>query len=298
MIDPIFAWSWDGHGQLTSAAVALAITQLVRLGKSDLMKRFIRLFREKQRVDFAGVGGRSTNLYEKVDRDPEPSVDQARDALNYLFRDLKGIVQRTDIHVGNAPWGVGEFFDSNGQVRHFMRSTASTTETEAYTASRGWISDHITRSYERMRDSLYTNYGLLNLLSSNTDDFMDALTALGEGLHTAEDSYAPGHVGRDPTIDNLITRINYWDQENKTEHGDWPGHEKLDNPENEISKPFFASAKVTTTELIVCVLSNLDDSDPFATDLKKRLDIRFQLALGARVLPAYQQTSPATQSSA
>ena len=67
-----------------------------------------------------------------------PSGEQIQPALRFLFRGLPGIVQRTDLHVGNIPWGVGEFLDSNGQVRHFMRSTR-TTETEAYAASMGWI---------------------------------------------------------------------------------------------------------------------------------------------------------------
>ncbi len=59
------------------------------------------------------------------------------------------------------------------------------------------------------------------------------------------------------------------------------------------------SAGVTTAEqLIVCVLSNLEDSAPFATDLDRLLDNRFQLALGARVLPPYQQTSPRKQTPA
>jgi hypothetical protein len=296
MIEPIFAWSWDGHGQLTSLALAAAITQVVRLGKSDLMKRFIRLYREFGRVS-AGAGG-TTKLYENVGRDPVPSVDQAQAALGRLFLGLRGIVQRTDLHVGNIPWGVGEFFDGKGQVRHFMRSTASTTETEAYMLSRAWIRNHLSVSYERMRDALYTNYGLLNILSSNFDDFSDALTAMGEALHTAEDSYAPGHVGRDPTVHSLITSIHYWDNENKTAHGDWPGHEALDDPETPMSRPYFASARVTTAELIVCVLSNLEDSAPFATNLDRLLDTRFQLALGARVLPPYQQTSPRRQSPA
>ena len=240
MIEPIFAWSWEGHGQLTSLALTAAITQLLRLGKSNLMKRFLRLYRERNRLG-GGISGRTANLYENVDRDPVPSVDQAQLALSYLFRDLRGIVQRTDLHVGNIPWGVGEFFDSKGQVRHFMRSTPSTNEMEAYMASRRWISDHLNLSYERMRNSLYSNYGLLNILSNNVCDFIDSLTAMGEGLHTAEDSYAPGHVGRDPTVHSLITSIHYWDKENKTAHGDWPGHEALDDPETPMSPPFSAA---------------------------------------------------------
>jgi len=297
MIEPIFAWSWDGHGQLTSLALLAAISQVARLGKSDLMKRFLRLDRVLRRSD-VGVPSLTTNLYENVDGDPVPSVAQVQLALLHLFQGLRGIVQRTDLHLGNVPWGVGEFFDSHGQVRHFMRSTASTTERDAYMASRAWISDHLSLSYEKMRNSLYSNYGLLNILSNNVSDFSDALTAMGEALHTAEDSYAPGHVGRDPTVPSLITSVHYWDEENKTAHGDWPGHEALDEPETDMSRPYFASAQITTAELIVWVLSNLDDNASFATGLARLLDNRFQLALGARVLPPYQQTSPRTQAPA
>ena len=119
MIGPIFAWSWDGHG-LHALAMAAAIAQLMRLGKSDLDERFLRLHREF--VRFTSGGGRTTNLYETW-TDPVPSGEQIQPALRFLFRGLPGIVQRTDLHVGNIPWGVGEFLDSNGQVRHFMRST-------------------------------------------------------------------------------------------------------------------------------------------------------------------------------
>jgi hypothetical protein len=285
MVHPLLAWSWDGHGQLTALAVAAALAQLVRLGKSDLMKRFLRLFRDFTR--FTREGGRTTNLYEDVERDPEPPGDQVQRALTSLFAGLPGIVQRTDLHLGNIPWGVGEFLDSNGQVRHFMRSTAATTEREAYAASMGWIRNHLTLAFGKMKTALYTNYGFFDLLSSNAGDFLDGLTALGEGLHTAEDSYAPGHVGRDPNLHALITAIHYWDNDNKTAHGDWPGHEALDNPETPQSAPYYASARETATDLIVCVLANLDGAATFGPDLKRRLHTRFHLTLGGHVLPPY-----------
>jgi hypothetical protein len=292
MIAPLFAWSWDGHGNLTTLALAAAIAQLIRLGKSDLMKRFFRLYRALPQMPSDPM--RKPNLYENVDRDPTPPNVQMQSALQFLFRELPGIVQRTDLHVGNIPWGVGEFLDSNGQVRHFMRSTSQTTETEAYTASMGWIRNHLTESFERLRAALYTNYGFFDhLLSSNTGDFRSGVTALAEGLHTVEDAYAPGHVRRDQSLHNLITGIYYWDDDNKTAHGDWPGHEALDNPENPISRPYFQSALDTTTEIIVCVLSNLDSDATFGPDLRRKLDNRFHLMLGGRVLPPYYLTPSA-----
>ena len=72
----------------------------------------------------------------------------------------------------------------------------------------GWIRNNLTRSFDQMRTALYTDYGLFNLLSNNAGDFASGLTAMGEALHTVEDSYAPGHVSRDPSLHNLITAIH------------------------------------------------------------------------------------------
>jgi hypothetical protein len=80
--EPIFAWSWDGHGRLTALAVAVAISQLIRPGKADLMKRFLRLSRDY--IQFLGGGGRTRNLYENVDQDPVPPADQIERALKVV----------------------------------------------------------------------------------------------------------------------------------------------------------------------------------------------------------------------
>ena len=290
MFIPLFAWSWTGHGDLTTLAMAAAIAQVIKLGKSDLMKRFARYYKNVQSLD---EGENISNLYEDVERDSAPSATQAETALTYMFGALPGIVQRTDLHLGNIPWGVGEFLDGNGQVRHFMRSTEATTQTAAYQASRGWIKNHLAESFGKMKSALYTNYKMYNILSSNGDDFNKGLTALGEALHTVEDSYAPGHVGRDASLHSLITQIHYWDNDNKTAHGDWPGHEALDDPKTPMSVPYYKSAQSTTTEIIVCLLANLEsDAATFGADLNRKLDGRFQAAFGARVLPPYQPTTP------
>lgn len=64
----------------------------------------------------------------------------------------------------------------------------------------------------------------------------------------------------------------------------------MDNPENGISAPYFESARKTTTELILCVLSNLDDQAKFKKDVTQLLYTRFQFML--RVPPSYERTTP------
>jgi hypothetical protein len=286
MIEPLFAWSWDGHGRLTAMALAAAITQVARLGKSDLWKRLLRLYTNYITQMREEWGGKQSGLYQDLGKDPEPTSAQVEAALGTLLAGLPGKVQRADLHMGNIPWGVGEFLDSNGQVRHFMRSTPQTTEAVAYASSMGWIRNHLTHSWEKLKSALYTDYGLFAVFSSNFGDFLDGLSALAEGLHTVEDSYAPGHVGRLPGLHSVITTIHYWDTEYKTPHGDWPGHEALDNPDNPISAPFFKSAVETTTELIVCILVNLDgDHTAFDAELGRQLGARFHLSLGAFEAP-------------
>lgn len=281
MIDPLFAWSWDGHGRLTAFALAAAITQLIKLGKGDLMKRFHLLHLECVR---AITGGRTSDLYKDLAKAPVPSSGQMENALRVLFRKLPERVQEADLHAGNIPM-VGEWLDSNGQVRHFMRSTDQTPENEAYLKSVGWIRGRLTSSWDHMKDALYKkhDFAFYDVLSSgNAGDFFDGLSDMAEGLHTIEDSYAPGHVRRSASLRNRIEAIHYWDDDNKKPHGDWPGHEALDNPESSQSRDYFEAAQVTTTELIVCVLTNLDgDKQAFALDLRRRLDARFHLALGA-----------------
>jgi hypothetical protein len=282
MIDTVLAWSWDGHGRITALALAAAINQLILLGKSDLMKRIYRLFQQSINVLVQEYGSSGSHLYKDLEKVPVPSADQSRNALNRLMVALPGKVQETDIHLGNIPWGIGEFLDSNGQVRHFMRSTAGTAASVAFVNSMGWIRNHLTDARRQFEDALYKDYGIFTL-SSNLEDFYDGVTNLAEGLHTVEDSYAPGHVQRSPSLHNIIQDIHYWDKENKEAHGDWPGHEALDNPDNPKSRDFFESAKTTTTELIVCVFASLDDPNErnFASSLQKKLNMRFMLALGS-----------------
>lgn len=171
MIELIFAWSSDGHDRLTVLAITAAIGQLIKLGKSDLMKRFLRLdldFNEMSGQNTSSLSRAKRNLYNDVDRDPAPSEVQVQRVLSLRLKALPRIVQQTDVHLGNFPyWGWGESFDSNGQVRHFMRSTANTSEVQAHGASMDWIKNHLDLAFQKMRSALFVNYEWTQVFSSN-----------------------------------------------------------------------------------------------------------------------------------
>jgi hypothetical protein len=83
------------------------------------------------------------------------------------------------------------------------------------------------------------------------------------------------HAGRCPAVPHS-------DDANKNPDParDWPGHEALDNPNNEKSREFYAMAKDTTAALIVCVLKNLDQDEAASTkDLRDTVDKYFHLGL-------------------
>ena len=272
----LLAWSWDGHGSLTATAVASAVAYFVRVARPELLSRFDLL-----RISMAA--GRRENAFKNLATAPKPSVPHLTNVMTALFKPLPTIVQNTDIHVGNIPFfGLGEFLDSAGQVRHFMRSTPGTSERQAYTAAVGWIRSHMTESWADMHRALYTNYtfGAFDLFSAgNGGDFRDGLTALGEALHTVEDSYAPGHVARLAGQPGNIMRIYYWDDANKNPGPNWPGHSALDNPTTAQSKVFYAAAGVTANELLIQFLLSLDGTPAaYAAGLQKLIDLRFHLA--------------------
>ncbi len=113
MIEPIFAWSSDGHGPLASRVLAAAIAQVVRLGKSDLMKRFIRLYREFGRVD-AGAG-RTAKLTRTWGTDPVPSVDQARPRSGDCSSVSGGSFKNGPARRQHPHWGSGSSSTARGR---------------------------------------------------------------------------------------------------------------------------------------------------------------------------------------
>ena len=259
-ITEFLAWSWTGHGTLTSAAVTMAVSQFIALGKSFLQTRFIEIY--------------------KVWQGP-PGKSSAQDCLQELMANLPDIVQNEDIHPANAPWGIGEHFNpKTGQVRHFMRSSESVSSLEAYNASKAYIVQHLTDAWNKYREAVRYQDKWYDVLTSSSMIFGEGNYELGRALHTIEDSYAPGHVTR--TLGSgFIVRVNIWDDENKKPDPSkqWLGHKALDDPGN--SPEFFAMAKETTTALIVCVLRNLDQEQPvFTKDLMDSIERYFHLGLG------------------
>ena len=101
-IPEILGWSWTGHGALTTAAVSMAISQFITLGKSFLEKRFVEIY--------------------KVWKGP-PGKPLAQDCLTGMMAILPEVVQNEDVHPANIPV-IGETLNpKSGQVRHFMRSS-------------------------------------------------------------------------------------------------------------------------------------------------------------------------------
>jgi hypothetical protein len=279
-IPEILAWSWTGHGALTSAAVTAAIAQFVTLGKSFLEKRFVEIY--------------------KVWRGP-PGKPLAQDCLQEMMAILPEVVQHEDIHPTNLPWA-GEKLDRaqawvladspSGQVRHFMRSSAGVSSLEAYKASKSYIIQHLSGAWGKYREAVYHQDKWYDALTSASTIFWEGNYELGKALHTIEDSYAPGHVTRARGGSCWIVRVNIWDDENKnpdpeTGGKNWPGHHALDDPNNEYSSDFFKKAKEASSTLIVCVLSNLDQTEAaFAKDLRDTVERYFHVA------PAFEMGDP------
>jgi hypothetical protein len=117
-ITEILAWSWDGHGTLTSAAVLLAASQFVALGKSFLERRLVEI--------------------EKAWRGSAAKTSP-KDSLQDLMSTLPRIVQDQDIHPANLPVVGGILNPRSGQVRHFMRSSKGVSSVQAFDASRTYI---------------------------------------------------------------------------------------------------------------------------------------------------------------
>ena len=259
-IPEILAWSWTGHGALTSAAVTAAIAQFVTLGKSFLEKRFVEIY--------------------KVWQGP-PGKTSAKDCLQEMMAILPEVVQNEDIHPANIPV-IGEFLNpTTGQVRHFMRSSASVSSLEAYNASKAYIIQHLTGAWSKYREAVNFQDKWYDVLNSSSSIFWEGNYELGKALHTIEDSYAPGHVTRKPGS-GFIVQVNIWDNENKNPDParDWPGHEALDNPNHEKSREFFVKAKEASAALIVSVLANLDQDEPaFTKAVKDSIEKHFHLGL-------------------
>jgi|SRR5271166_2748954 len=212
-ISEILAWSWTGHGMLTTAAVSMAISQFVTLGKSFLEKRFVEIYKVWQ-----GAPGKTS----------------AQDCLQAMMAILPEVVQEEDIHPANFPYfGIGEALNpKSGQVRHFMRSSADVSSLEAYNMSKAYITQHLTGAWSKYREAVNYRDKWYDVLNSSSSIFWEGNYELGKALHTIEDSYAPGHVTR-KSGSGFIVKVNIWDDDNKKPNPpDWLGHHALDDPSN------------------------------------------------------------------
>jgi hypothetical protein len=260
--------------------IAYAIIQLVRLGKSEVLRRFDELFHEYKDPDGETTdGSKSLDIQDEYAKE-YGSVPNDVCHLAYLFSGLPRRVQYEDIHIGNAPWGIGEALDATGQVRHFMRSRPEITSEDAYRASLQYIRENCVLAWTYFSKATHPDTDWKAKLwdslrgSQAAHDLDSAMAFLAMTLHTVEDSYAPGHVRRD--VLNLIAEVHIWDKDNKEPNGDWPGHEALDNPSHPMSRPFFATAQAATGDLIALMLENLDQSEgDFRTELDRFLGSHF-----------------------
>ncbi len=273
MLPVFFAWSWEGHGQLTCGVLAFAIARLVPMGKTYVMKRLNEFAALRTAIETAALGSAGyrptenqvTDYLKRVEGQA-PNVMQQN--LIRLFDGLPTMVQEEDLHIGNIPnIGkvpiIGKPIAKDAQIRHFMRSTEETTRREAYMKSREYIWDHLYYAWYNMKKGVFHKpkwYDFIN--DTSIDDFDAGCSHLAKALHTIEDSYAPGHVQR-RLGSGVIDDVHIWDEKNKKKdvaHG-WPGHEALDNPTTAESLPFFALGRVAAGSLIYCVLASLDQNE-------------------------------------
>jgi hypothetical protein len=286
MIDNLFlAWSWFGHGQLTEAGLAFAISNFVALGKVYVLKRLHEFQAIKSGIETSALGSpgfppteKEVNrfLTELEKRSPTPTEE----SLVRLFDDLPTRVQEEDIHRGNIPV-IGEYLEEDSQVRHYMRSYRSTTPLEAHRKSRLYIWNHLYWAWSGMRTGVFHQHKWYDFIyDSSSSDFDSGVEHLASALHTIEDSYAPGHTKRQPDV-FTITDIYYWPD---TKHGDpskgIPSHSELDDPGNPYSIKYYAKAREVAGAFILCVLRNLDqDQSVYVADCGTLLNTFFAAQL-------------------
>jgi hypothetical protein len=286
-------WSSHGHAELTSQGVALGLAHLITYGKDFVYKQMAKFYSHiKQQdydysiVDFGITGHVDPNLtVQDVDGENARKALEEDAALfakydvnlGNLFGNLPALVVNEDVHMGNIP-NVGEALEHDSQVRHFMRSRAEVTSTEAYFASRAYILNHLISSWSSFNTALRDPKGAWESFSRlwgpnycQAKDFAEGLKQLAAALHTLEDSYAPGHVRRSDA--EVIEKVNIWNEENQTAHDDWEGHHAYDEPSNTKSRPHFYAARVAVADCVFAVLANLDQDEGAArTSIGNTLD--------------------------
>ena len=305
----LFAWSSTGHLTITQAAVLLAIGAIKAVSRPGLMQKLGKMYDKLSSFqegiistplnavgnaikgtfgsDLAAVtSGDAADFGRTTAKDASSrwkeiglgwSAKSDEDKLRYLMYPLPYQVVKVDLHAGNMP-KVGEKLDKQGQVRHFMRSTESVSAKEAFDASMKWVKEHATTAYTKIKAGVEKAGDRIDLLNSAVSSYQSGLSKLADAVHTLEDSFAQGHVRRQGGNTNIIREVNRWDEANK--EGDPAtgklGHHDFDDPNNPANKQFVQAATDTTTELIACVFTNLDQPDDvFAAALTQLLSVRF-----------------------
>jgi hypothetical protein len=292
LFSPLFAWSAHGHATLTSMAFAGALARLITHRDGYLFQQVRKHYSALVTygvfspfvVVYHAAGNTACRTVTKVageappaedvdgtllrrEMDANPVVHRAFDRnVAYLFEDLPGIVVNEDVHLGNLPGKAGEFFDANGQVRHFMRSRSDVTAWDAYKASYEHVAQALRGSWQDFKGALHDRSGFWGEIADIAGGvagargllFRGGLDKLGSALHTLEDSFAPGHVGRGR--DGMIEDVHIWDAANRDANAaaQWEGHHAYDNPSNARSSLFYAMARDNATEVVFTLLSTLN----------------------------------------
>jgi hypothetical protein len=260
----LFAFSSDGHTQLTCIGIALAIARLIASRQAAIVAVLGKLgAKQEDRDDFDDSGSSDLDGIKDDYRKEMGSITADAGHALSLFWDLPGRVVDQDVHLGNIPWfGLGEKLEHDSQVRHFMRSRPEVSSDQAYLASVKYIRDHMTlawRALAKARIDLNNRSFFSDPAFGDSDDFLDELS---KALHTVEDSYAPGHVTRN--AHELIEEVHIWDDANKNANPKtgWPGHSALDEPTHPMTAPHFRAAGFATRDMILCILTTFDQQEP------------------------------------
>jgi hypothetical protein len=277
MLEPLFAWSWTGHGLLTAAALTVVIARWAPLASTYLLTRLKQILLCQPSYDLA------LNFSPPSFAPPTTPVPATAIDLQRLFGDLPLFVQKADIHAGNIPnipipvIGIlsGQYLDPDGQVRHYMRSRPNISPINAHRKSSHYVWKNLYWSWWSMRKGINgdpADKGPIN-------DFQAGICYLSLALHTIEDSYAPGHVFRQNDAAGTIMEVHIWDDRNKRPDPSrgWLGHEYYDN---DFSDPMFGRAKNAATALLFAVLSNLEnDEGAYLRDAGNAWNYHFQEAI-------------------
>jgi hypothetical protein len=132
----------------------------------------------------------------------------AEDSLQYL-------VKAEDFTAANA-LGACKIDVKGGQIVHFMRDPFQ-PELEAYALSVEHILTNGANASRALQPSIRFYYDHPRLAQMTTSaHFAPVRRYLAAALHTLQDSFSPGHVGRDDKL--IIQSIFVWDEDNKKHH--------------------------------------------------------------------------------